>query len=154
MDQDLVGAAIGRDIAGCWRDLLAPQREGASGCPANVRLIGEKRARRGHNPGTIGSRPAGVRAHAANSTDGGSSTARAADNTCAGTHASATGSTNIDGGNTTSARAHAAACTEGSRAGDAASITGRGPATCATADSTSSIDGSATIIHLTGTIAG
>jgi len=163
-DQDLVGGAIGRDSVGCRRSLLAPQREGAIGCSANLRLSGEKRARRGHIPGTIGSRTAGVRTHAANSTDSGSSTACAADNICAGTHAGTTGSSRADGSNTTSTRSHAITRTDGShstvRAGDAANaradarIAGRGPATCATADSTSSIDGSATIIPLTGTNAG
>ena len=49
-DQDLVGGAIGRDIVGCWRSLLAPQREGAIGCSATLPLIGEKRARRGSQP--------------------------------------------------------------------------------------------------------
>jgi hypothetical protein len=137
MDQDLVGGAIGRDIVGCWRSLLEAQREGANGCSANRRLTDDKRARRGHNPGTVGSRIAGVRAPAVNSTDGCSSTARAADNTCVGTHAGATGS------NPTGARAHADASTAG-----------HGPATCATAGSTSCFDGSATIIPLTGTDAG
>jgi hypothetical protein len=132
MDQDLVGGAIGRDIVGCWRSLLESQREGANGCSANRRLTDDKRARRGHNPGTVGSRTAGVRAPAVNSTDG------VADNTCAGTHAGATGSNQPH-----RRRAHADASTAS-----------RGPATCATADSTSGIDGSATTIPLTGTDAG
>jgi hypothetical protein len=108
---------------------------GAIGCSATLPLIGEKPARRGHSPGTIGSRTAGFGAHAANSTDGGGSTARGADG-----HAA----TRTDG-------RHSTVC-----AGDAisahadASTDGRGPATCATADSTSSIDGRA-IIPLTGT---
>ena len=161
-DKDLVGGAIGRDIVSCWLSFLAPPREGATDCSANLGSIGEKRARRGHNPGTIGSRTAGARAHTANSSDGDSSAARAADNTCAGTHVGATGSSSTDGSNTTSARAHAATRTDGShstvRAGDAvsahASTAGSGPATCATADSTSSIDGSATITPLIGTNTG
>jgi len=83
-DKDLVGGAIGRDIVGCWRSLLAPQREGTIGCSAGLRPICEKRARRGHNPDTIGSNTAS--AHAATSTDGGSSTGRAADTASAGAH--------------------------------------------------------------------
>ena len=57
-DKDLVGDAIGRDIVGCWRSLRAPQREGTTGCSAGLRPIGEKRARRGHNPDTNGSNTA------------------------------------------------------------------------------------------------
>jgi hypothetical protein len=57
-DKDLIGGAIGRDIVVCGRSLRAPQREGTIGCSANLRPIGEQRARRGHNPGTIGSNTA------------------------------------------------------------------------------------------------
>jgi hypothetical protein len=155
-DQDLVGGAIGRDIVGCWRSLLAPQREGATGCSANLRPIGEKRARRGHNPGTIGSNTTSVGAHAATSTDGGSSTVRAGNNTSAGapTDACAAGpgptacatdsiTSGADGSNTASAGAHTDA-----------SAAGRGPATRATANSTRGVDGSATIIPVTDTNAG
>ena len=83
-DKDLVGDAIGRDIVGCWRSLRAPQREGTTGCSAGLRPIGEKRARRGHNPDTNGSNTASP--HTATSTDGGNSTVCAADNTSAGAH--------------------------------------------------------------------
>ena len=83
-DKDLVGDAIGRDIVGCWRSLRAPQREGTTGCSAGLRPIGEKRARRGHNPDTNGSNTASP--HTATSTDGGSSAGRAADTASAGAH--------------------------------------------------------------------
>jgi hypothetical protein len=63
-DQDQVGGAIGRDIVGCWRSLLAPQQEGTIGCSANLHLIGENRARRGHNLGVIGSNTASAGADA------------------------------------------------------------------------------------------
>src|ERR1700727_561486 len=86
-DKYRVGGALGRDIVGCWRSLLAPQREGTIGCSANLHLIGEKRARRGHNPGVIGSKTASAGARAATSTNGGSSAVRAADNTRARAHA-------------------------------------------------------------------
>jgi hypothetical protein len=79
-DKDPVGGAIGWDIVGCWRSLLAPQREGTIGCSANLHLIGEKRARR-----------------AATSTNGGSSAVRAADNARARAHA---GTSIADGSNT------------------------------------------------------
>ena len=78
-DKDLVGGAIGRDIVGCWRGLLAPQREGTIGCSASLRPIGENRARRGHNPGTIGSNTASARAYTDASTAGPDPTARATD---------------------------------------------------------------------------
>jgi hypothetical protein len=155
-DKDLVGGAIGRDILGCWRGLLAPQREGTIGCSSNLRPIGEKRARRGHSPGTVGSNTSGAGAHPATSTNGGSSAVRAADNTSAGapTDASVTGpgpvarATNssissTDGGNTASAGAHTDA-----------SAAGPGPAARATDSSTGRADGSDTILPLTGTNAG
>ena len=123
-DKYRVGGALGRDIVGCWRSLLAPQREGTIGCSANLHLIGEKRARRGHNPGVIGSKTASAGARAATSTNGGSSAVRAADNT--------------------RARAHAGTSI----------AAGRGPAARATDSSTSIADGSNTIIPLTDTDAG
>ena len=88
-DQDLVGGAISRDIVGCWCSLLAPERKGATDCSANLRPIGEKRARREDNPGTIGSNTASAGAHAATSIDGGNSTVRAADTASAGAHTDA-----------------------------------------------------------------
>ena len=145
-DKDLVGGAIGRDIVGCWRSLLAPQRERTIGCSANLRLIGEKRARRGHAPGIIGSNTAGAGALTATSTDGGRSTVRAAASAGAHTDASAAGpgpvaratDSSTDGSNTASAGAHTDAC-----------AAGRGPVARATDSSISSTDGSDTIIPLT-----
>ena len=148
-DKDLVGDAIGRDIVGCWRSLRAPQREGTTGCSASLRPIGEKRARRGHNPDTNGGSNT-ASPHTATSTDGGSSAGRAADTASAGAHTdtslarcdpaaraadNSTGST--DGGDTASAGA-----------------AGRGPAARATDYSTGSTAGGDTIIPLTGTNAG
>jgi hypothetical protein len=69
-DKDLVGGAIGRHIVVCWLGLLAPQRKGTIGCSANLSLIAEKRARRGHSPGTISSGIPGAGAHTATSTPG------------------------------------------------------------------------------------
>jgi hypothetical protein len=148
-DRDLVGGAIGRDIVGCWRSLLAPQRERTIGCSATLRPIGGKRARRGHNPGTTGNNTASTEAHAATSTDGCNSTVRAADNTDAGayTDASATGPGPVaratDGSNTASAGAHTEACNAGP-----------GPTARATDSSISSTDSSDTSIPLTNTNAG
>jgi hypothetical protein len=71
--------------------VAAPQRERTIGCSANLRLIGEKRARRGHAPGIIGSNTAGAGAHTATSTDGGRSTVRAAASAGAHTDACAAG---------------------------------------------------------------
>jgi hypothetical protein len=176
-DKDLVAGAIGRDIVGCWRSLLAPQREGTIGCSSSLHPIDEKRACRGHNPGITGNNTASAAAHAATSTDGGSSTVRPADNTGAGAHtdASATGPvaratdgsiSSTDSTNIASAGAHAATSTDGGsstvRAADTASAgaytdactAGPGPTASATDSSTSSIDGNDTIIPLTGTNAG
>jgi hypothetical protein len=153
-DKDLVGGAIGRDIVGCGRSLLAPQREGATGCSANLRPIGEERAHRGHNPGTIGSNSTSAGAHAATSTDDDSSTVRAADNTSAGAHTDAntadpgpaapatdSGISSTGGGDTASAGAHADASTAG-------------PGPTARANSISSTDGGDTNNPLTYANAG
>ena len=151
-DKDLVGDAIGRDIVGCWRSLRAPQREGTTGCSAGLRPIGEKRARRGHNPDTNGGSNT-ASPHTATSTDGGSSAGRAADTASAGAHtdtspagcdpAAHATDYSTDGGDTASA----GAATDASPAG-------RGPAARATDYSTGSTAGGDTIIPLTGTNAG
>ena len=105
---------------------------GQSVAPQTLHVIGEKRARRGHNPGVIGSNTASAGAHAATSTNGGSSTVRAADNTSAGAHAG----TSIAG------------------RGPAARTAVPGRTARATDSSTSIADGSDTIIPLTDTDAG
>ena len=145
-DKDLVGDAIGRDIVGCWPSLRAPQREGTTGCSASLRPIGEKRARRGHNPDTNGSNTASP--HTATSTDGGSSAGRAADTASAGAHTDTS-----PAGCDPAARAtdNSTGSTDG---GDTASPAGRGPAARATDYSTGSTAGGDTIIPLTGTNAG
>jgi hypothetical protein len=104
---------------------LAPQRERTIGCSANLHLIGENRARRGHNPGVIGSNTASAGADACAAGPG--PTGRAADRSIS----SATD------GDTASAGAH-----------PAASAAGAGPTACATDSSTSSADGGDTIIPL------
>jgi hypothetical protein len=132
-DKDLVGGAIGRDIVGCRRGLLAPQREGTIGCSASLRPIGEKRARRGHNPGTIGSNTASAEAYTDASTAGPGPTARATDHSI----------NSAAGSDTPSAGAHTDASTAGP-----------GPTARATDHSINSAAGSDTIIPLTDTNAG
>ena len=131
-DKDLVGGAIGRDIVGCWRGLLAPQREGTIGCSASLRPIGENRARRGHNPGTIGSNSASAGA-------------------C--TDASPPAPVPQPAPPTTASAVRPAATPPAPDYTDA-STAGPGPTARATDDSISSAAGSDTIIPLTDTNAG